>query len=243
MTLLNDSEDAEHLLPKQVEKRSRRVELGVILLVVAALVLLAYAVITPLVDSDGVTASDGRHFPPPPPYTEYAAVARYLVAVSSWAAMATTSTHVTIEGFPFANVFSISDGPKDAPTGVPYLYLTPLELSVKDLEVSPKASLTMSLAQTDYCRDRQLDPQDPLCAHLILTGQIEKVAPGSPEEALARAALFARHPEMEQWPEGHDWYVARLAVKHIYLLDYFGGAKVVAVEEYFAAQPFGAPVV
>lgn len=50
--------------------------------------------------------------------------------------MATIATRSPISGYPFANVFSVSDGADVASsTGVPYLFLTPLDMSVKDLEV------------------------------------------------------------------------------------------------------------
>jgi hypothetical protein len=50
--------------------------------------------------------------------------------------MATISSRNPIVSYPFANVFSVSDGPfRRVSTGVPYMYLTPLEISVQDLEV------------------------------------------------------------------------------------------------------------
>ena len=47
----------------------------------------------------------------------------------------------------FANIFSTSDGPLESSTGVPYMYLMPLELSAIDLSHNEKASLTMTMAQ------------------------------------------------------------------------------------------------
>lgn len=43
------------------------------------------------------------------------------------------------------------------------------------VQVNPQASLTMSLAQTDYCRLQGYDPQSPLCAHIILSGSVMEV--------------------------------------------------------------------
>lgn len=34
----------------------------------------------------------------------------------------------------------------------------------------------MTLAQTDYCLNNKLDPEDPRCAHVILTGKFVKVS-------------------------------------------------------------------
>lgn len=191
---------------------------------------------------DSVTVDNGaviEDFPPPPPHNQYAAVARYIMHVSNWASLATMSTHAGIEGYPFANVFSISDGLHDNSTGNPYFYLTSMELSVHDLEKDPRASLTATLAQSNYCKQEHLDPQDPLCAHVILTGEIVKIKEGSAEAAAAHEALFTRHPEMNQWPTDHGWFYARLAIRHIYLLDFFGGAKVIDPKDYFSASPYG----
>ena len=53
-----------------------------------------------------------------------------------WASLATHCSRSPVEGYPFANVFSISDGPTlEQSSGTPYFYLTPLELSVQDLKV------------------------------------------------------------------------------------------------------------
>lgn len=43
------------------------------------------------------------------------------------------------------------------------------------LQVDPAASLSASLAQTDYCRQQSFDPQSPLCAHVILSGSVVEV--------------------------------------------------------------------
>uniref|UniRef100_A0A2P2HY99 Protein CREG1-like n=1 Tax=Hirondellea gigas TaxID=1518452 RepID=A0A2P2HY99_9CRUS len=189
---------------------------------------------------DSVVVNDGallQVYPPPPPYYQYARVARYITHVSDWASLATVSTHEGIQGYPFTNVFSISDGTVENSTGTPYFYLTALDLSVQDLQKDPRASMTASLAQSNYCRRQDLDPQDPRCAHLILTGEIVKLKRNSAEEDLAKNALFERHPEMLEWPTDHDWFFARLAIRHIYLLDFFGGAKVITPEDYYAASP------
>lgn len=52
-----------------------------------------------------------------------------------------------------------------------------VEVQVKyvSLQVNPQASLSMSLAQTDYCRQQGFDPQSPLCAHIILSGSVMEV--------------------------------------------------------------------
>ena len=70
-----------------------------------------------------------------PPHEEVARVARFVANQCNWASMATISTHEPVKGQPFSNAFSMSDGPVGFGTGVPYMYLTHMEISVQDLEV------------------------------------------------------------------------------------------------------------
>lgn len=72
-----------------------------------------------------------------PPHDQVARVARFVAHQCDWASMATMSTHKPVVGQPFSNVFSVSDGPLGFGSGVPYMYLTRMEISVQDLQVKP----------------------------------------------------------------------------------------------------------
>jgi hypothetical protein len=74
-------------------------------------------------------------------------MARYITHKSNWGALATMAVREPIVGFPFANIFSLSDGPLDKSSGVPYMYISPWEISAHDLKQNNKTSITMSLAQ------------------------------------------------------------------------------------------------
>ena len=105
--------------------------------------------IADIVEDEDVT--DNRDDTPlPPPHDQVARMARFIAHNSDWAALATIATREPIIGFPFANVLSISDGPVDNSTGVPYIYVSPWEISARDLAHNNKASLTMSLAQVKH---------------------------------------------------------------------------------------------
>jgi len=176
----------------------------------------------------------------PPPYTEYARMARYIVHYSEWTSMATICSRDPLKGFPFSNTFSVSDGASVAKsTGIPYFYVPSLEMSVHDLKHDPRASVSMTLAQGSYCKKKNLDPEDPRCAHVIISGTFSKIDVGSQEETFAREALFTRHPEMEDWNQpDHGWFFAKIDIKNILLLDYFGGATTIPVKDYLKATPF-----
>ncbi|XP_058557599.1 protein CREG1 isoform X1 [Neofelis nebulosa] len=169
--------------------------------------------------------------PPLPPREDAARVARFVTNVCDWGALATLSTDQAVRGWAFADVLSLSDGPPGAGSGVPYFYLSPLQQSVGNLQENPHATLTMSLAQTNFCRKQGFDPQSPLCAHIILSGTVTKV--NESEMDFAKQSLFVRHPEMKTWPSSHNWFFAKLNITNIWVLDYFGGPKIVTPEEYY----------
>lgn len=74
--------------------------------------------------------------PPLPPREDAALVARFVAHVCDWGALATVATEEAVRGWPFADVLSLSDGPPGAGSGVPYLYLSPLQQAVSHLQVS-----------------------------------------------------------------------------------------------------------
>lgn len=58
-----------------------------------------------------------------------------------WTALSTISTLPGIWSFPFSNIVSFSDGPVENSSGIPYMYLTPLDMSVQDLLVRLKSNI------------------------------------------------------------------------------------------------------
>ena len=57
--------------------------------------------------------------------------------------MATISVREPTKGFPFSNVISMSDGTLDGKsTGIPYMYMTDMEMSTHDLHVSLTTNLS-----------------------------------------------------------------------------------------------------
>uniref|UniRef100_A0A3Q2GXY7 Cellular repressor of E1A stimulateds 1 n=1 Tax=Equus caballus TaxID=9796 RepID=A0A3Q2GXY7_HORSE len=129
--------------------------------------------------------------PPLPPREDAARVARFVAHVCDWGALATVATEEAVRGWPFADVLSLSDGPPGAGSGVPYLYLSPLQQAVSHLQVNE--------TEVDF----------------------------------AKRSLFIRHPEMKTWPSSHNWFFAKLNITNIWVLDFFGGPKIVTPEEYY----------
>ena len=160
----------------------------------------------------------------------------FLFTLIDWGSIATISCRDPIMGLPFSNVMSFSDGisPKTA-TGIPYMYFTDMEMSVHDINCKNEMSLSMTLAQGDYCNRKGLDPMDPPCPRLILTGTAERIPKNTTEYFFAKTALFTRHPNMIDYPDGHKFYFTKMNVKHVCLLAAFGGATHIDVNDYFNA--------
>ncbi|XP_067842321.1 protein CREG2 isoform X2 [Heptranchias perlo] len=184
---------------------------------------------------EGLNAKGSEQIPPEPRYQEKARIARCIVRSTGWGFLATLSTLDKIKGMPFGNIFSISDGLLDNSTGIPFFYVTPMDSTVADLMNNPSASLTLSEAETDYCRQNLIDPEDPRCARLTLTGQMVTVP--TDEIEFAKQAMFSRHPVMKKWPPDHNWFFMKMNIQQVWLQNWFGGVAVIPLEDYFKANP------
>jgi len=189
-----------------------------------------------VVNQEKVSVED---VPEPPPHEQNAKMARYLVHYSNYTNIATISTREGLEGKPFVNIVSMADGMLgQSSTGTPYFFMTDMAMSGHDMLADPRMSIALSLMQGGYCSEHELDAQDPRCARTILSGERVKLEKGSAEETNARKIMFARHPAMASWPESHGFYFCKLAVANVIVLDWFGGAVNVDVDEYFNTPLF-----
>ena len=194
--------------------------------------LLLLALVLPCVASQAAVL--GRH--PRPIPSQPALSGRWLMHESSWGVLSSISTLQGIEGAPFGNPQSLVDGPYrdgllgDNSTGIPYFFVSEMDVSQVDATANSLVSLTLSeAALTDGCA--LMDPESPVCIRLTVTGELVEVVDEA-EKAFAMQALFQRHPKMEGWPTDHDWKVKKIVPRHIFVLDMFGGVKPVTVEEY-----------
>jgi len=164
----------------------------------------------------------------------------------TYGVLSTTSTrsYGTTIGTPFGNPYSFADV-----DGQLYMYASDLDASMIDVFIGNGSAAanrraTFALSQASYpdailsnCKigGYLSDPENPLCARLVFSGNMSKVAESSDEETKAKAALFARHPSFKQYPPGHAFYVTKLSIDEIWLIDIFGGAAVIQPSEYFKA--------
>ena len=172
----------------------------------------------------------------PPFFIEKAKRARYLLHYVEWATIATISTHYNMGLSPFSNVVAITDGTANNSTGIPYMYLSKFDESAQDAKRNNNVSLTVSEIETAYCKNHGYIAQTPLCARLTFFGKFEEVT-SSDEREFALNALFTRFPQMKDWPKDHGFFPAKLSIRLIWLLDFYGGASIVSVDDYMNANP------
>ncbi|XP_077237892.1 pyridoxamine 5'-phosphate oxidase family protein [Tasmannia lanceolata] len=165
---------------------------------------------------------------PKPDPADAVSTARWLASQNSWGVLSTISSE--LGGAPFGNVVSFSDGLPGKGRGVPYFYLTTLDPTARNALKDGRSSLTISEFPIGSCGKK--DPENPTCAKLTLTGQLKLVDRKSKEAEFAEQALFTKHPEMKDWPKGHNFQIFNLDIEDIFLIDWFGGPKPITLDQY-----------
>ncbi|XP_014470650.1 PREDICTED: protein CREG1 [Dinoponera quadriceps] len=169
----------------------------------------------------------------PPPMNEAALMARYIVNQADWTAVATISTRRDVATFPVANIIALADGQIGSGSGIPYVYLTHFDFTAQDLAVDHRATLLVTLAQGNYCKSKDWDPMDPRCGRVFLTGTIKALMDNTTAEyVFAKQAIFGRHPHLKNMPEDHHFFIAKLKISAIAMVDNFGGPKYIAINDY-----------
>lgn len=172
-----------------------------------------------------------------PSHKEYAKMVRYLVHKSNWTSMGTISTLSTIQGFPMVNVKSIADSALNAKsTGHIYFLLTDLDFTGKDLKENNSLTVLFTEDQDLSCTNSGRDTMEPTCARAIITGHIIRLNQSSVEYAQADEWFSDRHPASIKWRKEHKFYFCKLEIELIALIDFYGGAKYVTVEDYYNAN-------
>ncbi|GAB5358445.1 hypothetical protein AAMO2058_000458100 [Amorphochlora amoebiformis] len=169
----------------------------------------------------------------PPPFILKEKTARWVVHNATYGVLSTTSVH--LNGTAFGNVQSFVDGDMSFSSGIPYFYVSEMDVSQEDIKANPKVSFTVSEVNVGYCAQQKWDPEDPRCAKVVLTGVMVTIT--GEEADKFKNAMFARHPAMKYWPTSHSWEIKKLNITDIWMLDFFGGASILDLDAYYKADP------
>lgn len=175
--------------------------------------------------------------PDPPPHTNYAQMARWLVHNMEWTAMGTISTLPNIAGFPMVNVIAMADSEKGAKsTGNIYFYLTMLDFTAQDLSKNNQLTTLFSMDQNLLCSKQNIDPMEPTCARVMFSGEALRVAKDSAEFDFATKAMVSHHPASVNWLDTHNFFLCKLNISLITVLDFYGGPHFVNIDDYFKVE-------
>ncbi|CAK9070980.1 unnamed protein product [Durusdinium trenchii] len=171
----------------------------------------------------------------PPPWSQLADRARWLVAHSVWAALGTSS--VRRPGMAWGNVRSVADGVGTNSTGLPMLYVPTPDPSSADLAADARAVLTMSEAGLPAPGSGSCgETEDPICARITLSGRLRVL--NATELLDAEERMKVKHP-LAPWlatggaHTGGQYFTIEL--ENITFLDFYGGPSNLTVAQYLAA--------
>jgi len=204
--------------------------------------LITTCLLIPLIHSkvfilDAEIGDNALSYDDPPPYTDYAKMARYLVHNIDWTAMGTISTLPELKGFPMVNVKATADSEREEKsTGNIYFYLTMLDFTAKDLSKNNKLTTLFSIEQNLYCSKNNVDPMEPTCARAMISGEALRIPKDSDEFKFGTNAMMSHHPAAATWLKNHEFFLCKLNISSIIVLDWYGGAHYVDSEDYFKAE-------
>jgi hypothetical protein len=185
-----------------------------------------------------------RSVDPRPDPSQKVETARWMVKTLNWGVVATTSSRSesSTPGDAFGNPYAFAD----ASNGIPYFWASDLDASITDLNVSTRMTLALSEATLAGTSDEVPactigeglggfgDAENPPCARLVLSGDFVRMEAESDEYTAAHAAMFERHPSFAHLPGDHGFFLGKLEIDSIWMVDMYGGATNMDVSEYLA---------
>lgn len=158
-----------------------------------------------------------------------------MILFLDWTSASTNS--VQFPGIPFVNVISVSDSAIGGrSTGLIYFYITDLDFTAKDLNADDRISLLFTEEQGLSCSARGEDAMEPTCARIIITGKRRILEENTREWLFARIAMTSRHPSVLNWEKEHKFYLCKVEIDQVIVLDFYGGANYVTAEDYYRAN-------
>ncbi|XP_054726578.1 protein CREG1-like [Anastrepha obliqua] len=181
-------------------------------------------------------AGYSAHGRPPRPISD-AVLARQLVHQSNWAAVGSISHNEKITDFPMVNILAVDDSALNgSSTGRIHFLLADFEFTGADLLHNNKITLFFSEEQTGSCNRRGVNPMEPACPRIMISGRNKKLDPKSPEYNDYMEAFNKRHKHSNIWVEAHHFYLNELDIENIFIVAYQGGPRTISAEEYYSAH-------
>lgn len=163
--------------------------------------------------------------------SEDAEEARWLVKTATWGTLSWLEDKVS------SMVTSFGEH-----EGVMYIYL-PYGMAFPGSMTISEAQLIPDQFEGAKCGESgDLDPEDPRCAKLTLSGTFETVDDEETKK-IGMDSLYANHPAMKDWPDDHGFTLLKLNLTNLWMIANFGGGGTIPTDDYYSATPAHHPVV
>uniref|UniRef100_A0A034V9Q0 Protein CREG1 n=2 Tax=Endopterygota TaxID=33392 RepID=A0A034V9Q0_BACDO len=166
-----------------------------------------------------------------------AALARRLVHQANWAAVGSISTHEKIIDFPMVNIMAVDDSALNgSSTGHIRFFLLNLDFTGRDTQQKNKVTFFFTDDQNGACQRRGVDPMEPACPRVMLSGSVKKLDAEDPSYNDQLQAFYNRHKSAEKWAaHSHNFDFSELEIENIFIVAYQGGPRVIPAEDYYNA--------
>lgn len=157
--------------------------------------------------------------------------ARSLVSQIGWGVV----SHLDDDKQPRGEVMSFADS-----NGHIFFYLMGKQDQKKLALTLTQASLPpySNLERAACGKDGTLDAEDPRCAKITISGQVESCDREKDELCQTGwSALLERHPSMAQWPKDHNFIVHQFQITDIWMIANFGGQTIIDPQIYYKVSP------
>jgi len=163
--------------------------------------------------------------------SEDAEEARWLVQTATWGTLSWLESEVS------SMVTSFGEHEGTMFIYIPYGDDFPASMTISEAQLNP-----LQFEGAKCGPNGDLDPEDPRCGKLTLSGVFEKVVDDETKK-IGQDALFTSHPAMKDWPDDHGFTMLKLNLSDLWMIANFGGGGAILSEEYYAATPAHHPVV
>ncbi|XP_017489426.1 PREDICTED: protein CREG1-like [Rhagoletis zephyria] len=181
-------------------------------------------------------AGYSAHGRPPRPITD-AVLARQLVHQSNWAAVGSISHNEKTADYPMVNVIAVDDSALNgSSTGRVHFLLADFDFTGADALHNNKVTFFFSEEQTGSCNKRGVNPMEPACPRIMISGRVQKLDTKIPEYNDYMEAFNKRHKHSKIWVEAHNFYLSELEIDNIYIVAYQGGPRTINAEDYYNAH-------
>lgn len=89
------------------------------------------------------------------------------------------------------------------------------------------------------CSKRAMDPMEPPCIRVIITGKNVIMDTKSSAYEPALSAFISRHPAAKHWMDTHNFYLCTVEIEQVGVLNAYGGPKILTAEQFYNADMNG----